>query len=286
MNKFINTDRFRDIAHYKVMLKNNMPFVTNILKNNAIIYCDVSDLNYLFSNLRFAIKKYILITASSDFPVTQQTFLSKPSCIKKWYTAHVTFDHPDFVSIPLGLGPYKYHDACAPDPVTEKSYYIWFEENINKFNYENKDTKKVYCNWKNANNPRKRIGILQKLRNNDIEYHWGRGKEENESEVRYNGISPYIYYEQMAQCKFVIAPPGVAPTDSAKIWEALYMGSFPVVIKDDAIKEWGNLPIIQVNDYSEVTYDLLYSYLDKEYNFERCYMTYWKKRITKEFEKL
>jgi len=64
------------------------------------------------------------------------------------------------------------------------------------------------------------------------------------------------------------------------------MNSIPIVLKHRIYKEFEDLPIIQVNDYSEVTYDLLNSYLDKEYNTEKLYMTYWKEQIQNEFKKI
>jgi len=89
----------------------------------------------------------------------------------------------------------------------------------------------------------------------------------------------------MSTCKFIVSPEGNGK-DCHRTWEALYMGSFPIVIKHFMYDEWCDLPIIQVEDYSKVTYDILYSYLNKEYNYEKIYMKYWKERINSEFNKL
>ena len=82
----------------------------------------------------------------------------------------------------------------------------------------------------------------------------------------------------MSKFKFVISPPGNG-IDCFRTYEALYFNCIPIVIKNYIYDCWKELPIIQVNDYSEVTYDLLYSYLNKEYNMEKLYFTYWKNLI-------
>jgi hypothetical protein len=64
------------------------------------------------------------------------------------------------------------------------------------------------------------------------------------------------------------------------------MGSFPVVKQQGYYDTFKDLPIIQVKDYSNVTYKLLHSYLNREYNMEKLYLSYWKNRIYEEFKKL
>jgi hypothetical protein len=81
----------------------------------------------------------------------------------------------------------------------------------------------------------------------------------------------------MSKCKFVISPPGNG-IDCHRTWESLYMGCIPVVIKNDIYKNW-NLPIIQLNDYSELTNDILDSFIDKDFNYDMLYMNYWEKII-------
>ena len=57
------------------------------------------------------------------------------------------------------------------------------------------------------------------------------------------------------------------------------MGCFPIVIKNYIYDAWKELPIIQVNDYSEVTPELLEESLNKEYNLEKAYIEYWYEKI-------
>jgi len=298
MIDYINTNTFRDFADYVIMPNNNKPFVIDILKQNAIIYCKTDYIDYLFNNLRFSGRKYILITHSSDHSITQKEFLSKPDCIVKWYAENAKFIHPDLITIPIGLTPNKDADETPLD-------LDWFLENIERFKNIKKSKEILYCNWTTQNNVRVRGNILEKLDKNNIRYIWDyptftdedtkviqeKFKLLKEGKSTKQEISKLLHYydycENMAKYKFIIAPAGNEDADTHRVWEALYVESFPIVLKNNIFRDYKDeLPIIQVNDYSEVTYDLLYSYLNKEYNYEKLYMNYWKERITNDFKKL
>ena len=297
MLDYINTNTFRDLSDFVIMLNNNKPFTFDILKQNAIIFCKTDYLDYLFSNIQFSGRKYILITHASDYPITKILFNKKPNCIKKWFGENIAFSHPDLISIPIGLSPDKDVDETPLD-------IKWFSENIERFREQKKSLDILYCNWTTNNNIAKRKDILNKFDRNNIKYIWDYPtftKEQNELiqqkfKVLKEGKSTkeeiskllhyYEYCENMSKYKFVISPPGNGE-DCHRTWEALYMGFFPVVLKGDVFNDYkDNLPIIQVNNYSEVTYHLLYSYLDKEYNYEKLYMKYWEERILEEFKNL
>jgi len=283
MLDFINVNTFRDISHFVIMLNDNKPFVNSILEQNAIIYCKTDYIPYLFSNLTNSTKKYILITGSSDYNINENIFLNKPKCIIKWFAQNINYNNENLIAIPIGLGPHKNIDAWVPDEKGNQ-YTIWYANNIYKLKNNEKNKKILYCNWNNNNNRKERINILNKLKDNKLQFNWGRlGYGENGNNDDY--VSPYVYYNDLSKHKFTISPPGNG-TDCHRTWEALYMNVFPVVIKHILYDEFKDLPIIQVNDYSEVTYDLLHSYLNKEYNYEKLYMSYWKNRILNEFNSL
>jgi hypothetical protein len=298
MLDYINTNTFRDMAHYVVMPNQNKPFISDILRRNAIIYCKTDYTEYLFSNLKFSGRKYILITHSSDYSIEERLFKLRPPCIIKWYAEFAKYIHPDLITIPAGLTPNKDLDKTWLD-------LDWFVDNIERLKSNTKDIKTLYCSWTIRNNVKKRSNVLQKLKNNNLEYIWDYPnfpnnidellqkelqllKEGKTTCKKFNELACYYNYcENMSKYKFVIAPEGNGDGDTQRVWEALYMGCFPVVLKNNVYREYATeLPIIQVKDYSEVTYDLLNSYLNREYNYEKLYMEYWKKRIIKEFEKL
>jgi len=275
MLDYISGDIFEKITHFKI---NSFGVSRDLFKDNAIIYCKTDIIPFLFNELIFSNRKYILITHNSDHLIDERLFKSRPPCIKKWFALNAEYNHPDLIPIPIGLNP----EHVMPAKIK------WFCENIEKFKNTLKDINTIYCNWNPENNPDYstfRKSILSKLKTNEIKYVWDR-KQLNETIGVFNkNLSFESYCENMAKYKFVISPPGHG-LDCHRTWEALYEGCFPIVIKHNIYKEYGDLPIIQVKDYRYVTYELLHSYLQKSYSYEKLYMDYWIKRIANEFHNL
>jgi hypothetical protein len=273
MLDYINYNNFMGIAHFIVNLHEDKKWDSNILRKNAILFCHTDHLDILFSNIKLSSNKYILITSGSDWPIDIIRFSKKPPCIKKWYGINASYDHPDLIPIPYGLAPDR-GQAKVRD-------FTWFSNNIEIFNKNEKDKNLLYCNWYNSNSSLyQRSGVLEKLKSAGIQYNWDRNG--NIPGSISDDIPFENYCDHASKHKFIVSPPGNG-IDCHRTWEALYMGSFPIVIKNRIYNEFNQLPIIQIKDYNELTYDLLYSYLDKDYNYEKLYMEYWKKRINNEF---
>jgi hypothetical protein len=62
--------------------------------------------------------------------------------------------------------------------------------------------------------------------------------------------------DQILRHRFVLCPPGNG-VDTHRMWEALVAGAIPVVLRSQAMKPFESLPILFVEDYREVTIELL-----------------------------
>ena len=88
----------------------------------------------------------------------------------------------------------------------------------------------------------------------------------------------------LKRSKFCISPPGKG-TDCFRTWDALYEKSIPIVQPKNCpvLGRYRDLPILYVDDYSEVTEGLLINeykrMLDTEYDFSKLFLHYWKQRI-------
>lgn len=264
MLDFINGNKFADLSHFVIDI-DKRELVPKLLQQNAIIFCKTDYLNLLFDYIRFSPYKYILITHMSDYPIDLNIFSLKPNCVKKWFAENAIHLHSDLISLPIGL---ENHEGSSKGYFTNHKWYI---DNIDKLRKNKKDRKTLYCNWNINNNMVYRKDIIPKLQTN-LEYLW---------ECK---LSFETYCENMSKYKFVISPPGNGP-DCHRTWEALYMGCIPIVIKNRIYREY-NLPILQVNDYSEVTYELLERFLEKKINKEMMFMSYWKNKILEKFQNL
>ncbi|MBA3752153.1 hypothetical protein H0X06_05190, partial [Candidatus Dependentiae bacterium] len=81
---------------------------------------------------------------------------------------------------------------------------------------------------------------------------------------------------------FVLSPPGLAP-DCYRNWEALLVGSIPVVKTSQLDPLFKNLPVLIIENWEDLNEDSLNaSYeniISKKYNISALYMEYWTSKI-------
>ncbi|MEX0961459.1 MAG: hypothetical protein WDZ28_01215 [Simkaniaceae bacterium] len=95
-----------------------------------------------------------------------------------------------------------------------------------------------------------------------------------------------VNYEQYLldtlKSDFVISPRGRS-MDCHRIWEALYLGTIPIVKHSPLDCLLKDLPILFVDDWSEISQEFLErkkkEILSKKYNLEKIYFSYWKQKI-------
>lgn len=262
MLDYINEDQFQNFAHYKINFHLGFNYTENILKKNAIVYCHTNYIPFLFDQLKKTNKKYILITHGSDHFIDYEKFSTKSNNIIKWFAENKDYENEDLIAIPIGLNP------------QHNENYLKKIAFIDKYNEELKKLPKrsdlLYCNWETGNGNKRDGALFNSFRMPCL---W-------ESRLPINE-----YYSHMAQFKYVVSPPGNG-IDCHRTWEALYLGCIPIVIKHFLYDDFEGLPILQVNDYSEVNKELLEEFSQREFNYKKLYMSYWKNRITEEFDKL
>lgn len=255
--EIINAATYEDICDYSIIPPEGKVFIDEILDKNCVIFCKTDFVGLLFDRIRYSDKKYVLVTHHSDYSINYNLYSFKPECIIKWFAINVEHDDPNLISIPLGI---KTHKGIY----LEGRYMTkWFVENLKIL----KDIPKqniIYCNWTDTNSFRN--SIIEKLEKNKLNF-----KLEN-------NLSFDKYITNMSSCKYVISPPGNG-IDCHRTWEALYMGCIPIVIKNRIYESWKDLPILQVEDYSELSIDLLNNFCEKNFDKEKLYLGYWKKLI-------
>tara|TARA_R110000868_G_scaffold5669_3_gene33485 strand:+ start:2815 stop:3597 length:783 start_codon:yes stop_codon:yes gene_type:complete len=101
-------------------------------------------------------------------------------------------------------------------------------------------------------------------------------------EVTQAGYQNYLM--GIKSCKFVICPRGNG-IDTHRLWEALYMGSIPIVKYENAHQLFTDLPILFISDWSIITEEYLnvkYKEIkNKQYNINKLKISYWEKFICK-----
>ena len=91
----------------------------------------------------------------------------------------------------------------------------------------------------------------------------------------------------LKRSKFCISPQANG-AECFRTWDALYEKSIPIVQPKNCpvLGRYRDLPILYVDDYSEVTEDLLISeykrMLDTEYDFSKLFLHYWTPRVPRD----
>lgn len=99
------------------------------------------------------------------------------------------------------------------------------------------------------------------------------------------------FFNTLASTKFVICPRGCG-LDTYRMWDSLYLGCVPIVVKFSGYEKLSGLPILWVDkwqDYLSLSEDYLNSIwntmLDTDFNYDMLRFEYWKNKIINNIEK-
>lgn len=90
------------------------------------------------------------------------------------------------------------------------------------------------------------------------------------------------YLEDMAEFKFTLSPQGTGP-DAYRTWEALLVGTIPIVKTSHLDQLYTDLPVLIVKNWEDVTKEFLkekYAEIrQRKYNIEKLFIKYWAEKI-------
>jgi hypothetical protein len=261
---YLSGDTFRKYCDHVFDVK-NPNFDPAQVKDGDIIflsktdYNDKSDYNFIdnfFKNYHPLIKnKYILVTHNSVANITERfkKYLNNEKLFL-WFAKNVAFQHPKLIPIPLGL----------ENELWGKNYV----KILNNIKNLSPHVEKEYLLYMNFN-------IETNLKERKPAYDYFKNKEFCHSTNRMN-TEQYLW--DVRKAKFVVSPLGRG-LDCHRTWEALYLGVIPIVKKSSLDPLYEGLPVLIVNDWSEVTREFLEEkYLEitnTTYCAERLYINYW-----------
>ena len=93
------------------------------------------------------------------------------------------------------------------------------------------------------------------------------------------------YYDKLLRSKFIIAPRGCA-LDTYRLWDAIYLGCIPIVVKYEGYQQFEDLPILFLDkweDYLKLDKQFLENkwveMMETEWNYDKIKFSYWKELI-------
>jgi hypothetical protein len=240
-------------------------FDINKLFDGCIIYTHTMYVRGLLALLKPIKTKVIIITHNSDDNIDELYIPAIPPCVIKWYTQNVNCNDSRIESIPIGLEnnrwfPKIHKKEKMLDLINSSSILV--QKNL------------IYVNHNVCTNPYSRKIVYKILK----EKPWATVVDSGK-----NGSNFDQYLINIYNHKFVACPEGNG-IDTHRIWECLYLGTIPIVIRNYNPLFYKDLPICFIDDWKEVTEAFLkeqYEFITKcnIWNLEKLQFKYWENKI-------
>ena len=264
---WIQGDKFKSIADFTYSpdvkfgedydnLQNT--FCEKRLKDVNIIYTHTTYVKKLFELISKLPQEFVIITHNSDINITSDYII--PPNVRKWHTTNINaFDHRLY-SIPIGLE----NDRWYPELKKKEKMLAKLER---PRGYKNL----VYMNHNIKNNVSERVKPYEAL-----VY-----KSYCTTRMGSNGNGFDDYLDNIYNHFFVVCPNGNG-MDTHRVWETLYMGSIPIMKRDLNNMYYSHLPILFIDEWSEINEGVLWDAHDRLYGFsyiKELEFSYWENKI-------
>ena len=203
-------------------IEDNIQTLPVHIKNCKSLFVYTHALDLFFNNIFPLIEHPItLMTHNSDFGILEKyrPYLDSDKIVK-WFAQNADIQHPKLVPIPIGIAnsQWPHGNLALFDKIRN--------ENNSKTNlvYKNFDINTSHCNRCHVEIATSRNGIPMAPR---------------------KPIEEFL--RDMSKSIFTICPMG-SGTDSHRIWEALYLGSIPVVADCPHNRGFRELPMVMISD--------------------------------------
>ena len=207
---------------------------------------------------------YILITHGGwpSVPGKLERYLNDPKIIA-WFGKNIDRNHPKLHPLPIGLANnntpcgntnvVKAAITSAPSPTARRT------------------DKLVYMNMIIRSNPKERVAALKALKDKKF--------------CQFSERKPFAQYmKELSQFRFVASPNGLG-TDCHRTWEAMLVGTIPIVTRSSIVELFDDLPVLIIDSWDQITRELLEQKFEeitsKSYNLKKLYADYWFDQIRK-----
>ncbi len=289
--EYITSNGFKKNAKYQV-LRSGINFDPKNIEPKSIIYVDGKFLRFFFDIIFPQITvPFVLVTHNADQASPGEFFeYLDDKRILRWYGANPDITgHPKFFPLPIGI-PNRYEQnfdithpkfSHIPMDILKRAVFDdvkTLDAVLARVNILDRTEKvhKLYMNFSLSSDIRaKRQSVPSRTQvyNHFINKPFVFNAERKQFEK---------YLLEMSQYLFVLSPFG-GGLDCYRTWEALLVGSIPVVHSSTVNDLYKDLPVIIVEDWREVTEDFLEKkYLEIKglpYNREKLFLQYWIEHI-------
>lgn len=213
-------------------------------------------LNPLFDFIRARSEQYKLVIGKGDYTITKEFKANVPENVSNVWANNVCIGDPQFSYLPMGRDFRSKHLFPDMMPTTTKTLLC-------------------YCNFSTSTHLIRQQLYDQIKKMDFIEFdHMG-------GFMNYT-LSREQFFEKLAASKFSICPRGNA-YDTFRMWDSLYVGTIPIVVREAHFHEGLlDLPILFLDSYQDFS-NLSKDYLNdtyesmskKHFNYEKLTSQYW-----------
>jgi hypothetical protein len=252
------------------------------LKENDVLYIKTDALYHFSQVINNIHVKFVLVSGCSDFTIPNDIFPNEFVFIQfiennkiiKWFVQNCIYKHDKIVNLPIGL---DYH--------TLNTHQFWWGEmrhpkeqeieldniiKISKPYYERQLLIYSNCHFltttKYGND---RLSAINTIPSNLIV-------------LEKNKICRNETWNRQINYMFVLSPHGNG-YDCHRTWEALILGCIPIVKTSEIDILYEDLPVLIVNNWSEINIDLLKKtisdFKSRAFNFEKLTLKYWLEKM-------
>ncbi len=255
------------------------------LQNSTIIFVDTPDLSHFFQEIHKRISvNYVLITGDSDLSCPIHIINSHLHLLNQIFARKTRIIHWFAMNCDLGNNDQWKQSkvfTCIPQGISQWSNQRYFmqlasgkDDSIHNIDLKTNDYW-VLTSFAVLHAPkyRKPLSVLSCM---------GRLKNISKCFYQKDTMNLWKYYTSIGRSKFVFSPPGVG-MDCYRTWEALYLGSIPIVVNSSLNPIFEKLPVLIVDNYDEINLDFLKNMYDnmtkQTYDYRRLYKGYWQREI-------
>jgi len=229
-------------------------------------------------------KNFVLVTGDSDMCVPKEALSNSETAILinnpyllKWFAQNTQLQNCEkIVQLPIGL---DYHTISNDPnhnwktlgegfkPRFQEGVLISLRQQMKPF-YDRNPL--IYVNFTTSNDRfGQRKSAFDKIPNNLLS-------------INQNFTKRTENWRNITQYTFVLSPFGIG-MDCHRTWEALCLGSIPILKAPNFQRMFEDLPVLIVNDWSEITRELLDKTIEefktREFKYEKLTLQYWIKLI-------
>lgn len=264
-------------SYYKPTAYDSSINLTDI--DNDTVFCKTeSALQEFFQIMRNSphLRRRV-VTHNSDLEIDANLTALRPQNVTKWYAVNSIHVDPNIIPVPLGIA----NGYCN---ITTKIHHIKSVDTKRNRN------KLLYVNHRSWTCPAVRQPLMDSFVEKDIRGEtWFtigsnlRGQNEIDRGGGSNEKVILSFLNEMVDHRFVLCPRGNG-LDTHRLWEAIYSRTIPITQYEDGHRNFTDLPILFIRDWSEVTEDLLHKkyeeFLSREWDYSKIKASWWAKEFS------